>query len=278
MSSNRPLETAERLGSTLEDTLSTVSTAQPTIPVRDIIIPSKGRIPKSANNNDLKHKTVKSPGKKKVPIKTTKIVKAKTEGWQEFVNGGTNVNNKLVSDGIQTLSVITDTKNHKVTITPHLMENLNGFCAVTNIVPEDDNKDNDSVEDVDIDIENDDDFESNPVLQSRSTSPNSVYEKLVSEANMDQSNVKENFVEKIDKGEKDLIDNDSDKDTETNDGDTLTIKEGPADTCTNDSLNTSSVPKISDICESDVEADKGETTPIKLEQDGTDHLTHTSGV
>ncbi|XP_056020025.1 deubiquitinase MYSM1-like [Ostrea edulis] len=57
-----------------------------------------------------------------------------------------------------------------------VIENLDRFCAVADIVTEDED------EDGEIDIENED--EENPILKSRSASPNSVYEQLIRAANL----------------------------------------------------------------------------------------------
>ena len=179
---NIPQEAVDETGGSVQDTLSALTTAKPTIPVRNIVIPSKGRIPKAIRVTDVKKKAVKSPGKisrKKVPLNATKSGKTKTEVSHGLVNSDSDV---------PTINVRTDTKNHKVTITPHSIENINGFCSVTDIDADND----DYTEEIDIDIENDDGSDDvNPVLQSRSTSPNSVYEKLVSEANLEQTDHKD---------------------------------------------------------------------------------------
>ena len=167
----------DKLNGFLQDSLSSVSTAKPTIPVRNIVIPSKGRIPKAPTvMNNVKRKAVNSPTKnnrKKITHKLKKSDKTKTEVSQGLGNS---------ASGLPIIRVRTDSKNHKVTIAPHLMVNINGFCSVSNVPTESDDF---STDEIDIDIENDDDNEDfNHVLQSRSISPNSVYEKLVSEANL----------------------------------------------------------------------------------------------
>ena len=168
----------DKVNGFLQDTLSSVSTAKPTIPVRNIVIPSKGRIPKAPTViNNVKRKAVNSQSKnnrKKIIHKQKKSDKTKTEVSQGPHNS---------DSGLPIIRVRTDTKNHKVTIAPHLIKSINGFCSVSNVPTESDDF---STDEIDIDIENDDENEDfNPVLQSRSISPNSVYEKLVSEANLE---------------------------------------------------------------------------------------------
>ena len=173
----------EQSDNPLLDTLSKVTSAKPTITVRNIIIPSKGRIPKSTNSLTEKQTAVKSGKfrKKKSPVKTIKS----SELSKILLNGHSGVEDKVESACPASFNVAINPTNHKVTITPNLIENLDGFCAVTDIVT---TNGNDTNEDDDIDIENDDDDgDCNPILQSRSTSPNSVYEKLVSEANIKKS-------------------------------------------------------------------------------------------
>ena len=162
----------------LQDTVAAVSTAKPTIPIRSIVIPNKGRIPKTPAVNNVKRKAVNSPTKikrKKVPVKASKADRTKTKAYQAL--------GRSSDPNLPIIKVMTDTKNHKVTIAPNLMENMNGACSVPINATDSDDL---STDEIDIDIENDDDdnVELNPVLQSRSTSPNSVYEKLVSEANI----------------------------------------------------------------------------------------------
>ncbi|XP_062578565.1 histone H2A deubiquitinase MYSM1-like [Saccostrea cucullata] len=69
-----------------------------------------------------------------------------------------------------------------------VIENLDGFCAVADIVKEDED------EDGEIDIENED--EENPILKSRSASPNSVYEQLVRAANLNKTPEKGKYKER----------------------------------------------------------------------------------
>ena len=75
-----------------------------------------------------------------------------------------------------------------------VIENLDGFCAVADIVEEDED------EEGEIDIENED--EENPILKSRSASPNSVYEQLIRAANLGKSPEKIRHKEVIDEPEK----------------------------------------------------------------------------
>ncbi|XP_033736711.1 histone H2A deubiquitinase MYSM1-like [Pecten maximus] len=81
---------------------------------------------------------------------------------------------------------LSPTLENKLASSTGIIENLDGFCAVADIVEgsssvEDTNQDE---EEVDIDIENDDDNDENPILKSRSASPNSVYERLLKAANI----------------------------------------------------------------------------------------------
>ncbi|XP_060070374.1 histone H2A deubiquitinase MYSM1-like [Ylistrum balloti] len=81
---------------------------------------------------------------------------------------------------------LSPTLENKLASSTGIIENLDGFCAVADIVEgtsavEDTSQDD---EEIDIDIENDDDNDENPILKSRSASPNSVYERLLKAANI----------------------------------------------------------------------------------------------
>lgn len=84
----------------------------------------------------------------------------------------------LSSSGIGQLSPSLESRLQQST---GVIENLDRFCAVADIVAEDEDED----EDGEIDIENED--EENPILKSRSASPNSVYEQLIRAANLNKS-------------------------------------------------------------------------------------------
>ena len=186
----------------LLDTLSKVSSAQPTVTVRNIVIPSKGRIPKTTNKDTHKPNILKSNSKftkRKQPSKMLESTNMAPSISQILKNGHTSINSQVLNSdrpvinvktevlnsSLPAIDVKTDTSNHKVTITSNPTQNLDGFCSLSSTIAN--NNNNDLSEDDDIDIENDDDdSQINPVLQSRSTSPNSVYEKLVSEAKMNR--------------------------------------------------------------------------------------------
>ncbi|KAK3091933.1 hypothetical protein FSP39_023819 [Pinctada imbricata] len=74
---------------------------------------------------------------------------------------------------------LSPTLENKLASSTGIIENLDRFCAVADIITEGE----DLEDDEEIDIENEDDVEENPVLQNRSASPNSVYEKLLKAAN-----------------------------------------------------------------------------------------------
>ncbi|OWF38111.1 histone H2A deubiquitinase MYSM1-like [Mizuhopecten yessoensis] len=81
---------------------------------------------------------------------------------------------------------LSPTLENKLASSTGIIENLDGFCAVADIIPgsssmEDTSQDD---EEIDIDIENDDENDENPILKSRSASPNSVYERLLKAANI----------------------------------------------------------------------------------------------
>ena len=172
----------------LLETLAKVTAAQPTMTVRNIIIPSKGRIPKSTNNNTIKATALKYTSKFTKRKQPSKILHKKSKPQQisdNLPNGHNDItcSNLVANSNLPAINVKTNTINHKVTITSNLTQNLDGFCSLSDTLA---SKVDDVSEDDDIDIENDDEeIDVNPVLQSRSTSPNSVYEKLVSEANKD---------------------------------------------------------------------------------------------
>ena len=79
---------------------------------------------------------------------------------------------------------LSPTFEDKLTKSTGIIENLDRFCAVADIVTPSGDGSNDDESDIDIDIENDDDTFENPILKNRSASPNSVYEKLLREANI----------------------------------------------------------------------------------------------
>lgn len=77
---------------------------------------------------------------------------------------------------------LSPTLEHKLEKSTGLIENLDGFCAVADIISGSGDGQEDE-EDIDIDIENDDDeMDDNVILKNRSTSPNSVYESLLKSA------------------------------------------------------------------------------------------------
>lgn len=101
---------------------------------------------------------------------------------------------KFVSDGdLHHLDVakpanqqLSPTLEDKLASSTGIIENLDGFCVVADIIAgsssaEDGSQDD---EEIDIDIENDDDNDENSILKSRSASPNSVYERLLKAANI----------------------------------------------------------------------------------------------
>ncbi|XP_063408266.1 histone H2A deubiquitinase MYSM1-like [Mytilus trossulus] len=85
---------------------------------------------------------------------------------------------------------LSPTLEHKLEKSTGLIENLDGFCAVADIVSGSGDGQEDE-EDIDIDIENDDDeMDDNVILKNRSTSPNSVYESLLKSAKVRQKSNK----------------------------------------------------------------------------------------
>lgn len=174
--------------------METVETAMPTVKPN---VPKRGRIPSKdkysftrkallTKNNKLIR--TPSPGSKKIPRIKKSEEKVLCKGKQAD-SVGSNNSGRYLSD------VVLD---RKLTITPSLIENLDGFCAVADIISggndevinkNDDNDacNDDEDDDIHVDIENDDDSDSNPFLIGRSTSPNSVYEKLLTEANLNEN-------------------------------------------------------------------------------------------
>lgn len=75
---------------------------------------------------------------------------------------------------------LSPTLEHKLETSTGVIENLDRFCAVADIVSGSGNCSEE--EDIDIDIENEDENEDNFILKNRSTSPNSVYESLLKSA------------------------------------------------------------------------------------------------
>ncbi|XP_060569402.1 deubiquitinase MYSM1-like [Ruditapes philippinarum] len=183
-------------------TIETVTTAMPTVPnLEKCILPRRGRIPskekrvmkgKSAKQKNLvskssSNKLTFSQNAKKV----ARINQLKCKRKSCDKKNGLNKHTEHVtshSTGQLTSDIVLD---KKLTITPSLIENLDGFCAVADIIggenDEEKNVANESDDDIHIDIENDD-TDVNPLLIGRSTSPNSVYEKLLNEANFNDSN------------------------------------------------------------------------------------------
>lgn len=180
--------------------METVETAMPTVKPN---VPKRGRIPSkdkySFIRKALSTKTNKiirtpSPASKKAP----RIKKSKVKVLCKSKHGDSVVNN---NSGRCLTDMVLD---KKLTITPSLIENLDGFCAVADIISVgndeviDQNAGNDACvdnddedDDIHVDIENDDDSDDNPFLIGRSTSPNSVYEKLLTEANLNENEEKD---------------------------------------------------------------------------------------
>lgn len=189
--------------------IATVSTANPTILTRRMpILPKLGRIPQrdkdlmnknkppadnqtKKNVNKTKNRTTKHKGKRLMNSQNKGVVaKGRDKKHKSF--DGINVTvpepdlEQQVNNEIETSSLET-----KFTITPDLIENLDGFCAVADIVTvttsneaEEPEVVSDTDEDVDVDIEDDSETSFNPFFPERSVSPNSVYEKLLSDANI----------------------------------------------------------------------------------------------
>ena len=116
--------------------------------------------------------------------------------------GDNTASNKEVIGLNDVLEVITiptvqlsPTLEYKLEKSTGLIENLDGFCAVADIVSgSGDGGEED--EDIDIDIENDDEMEDNPILKNRSTSPNSVYESLLKSAKVKTRSTKSSTISK----------------------------------------------------------------------------------
>ncbi|KAJ8305574.1 hypothetical protein KUTeg_016119 [Tegillarca granosa] len=81
---------------------------------------------------------------------------------------------------------LSPTLEEKLASSTGIIENLDRFCAVADIITGSGSADESQVEEeIDIDIENDDDSDDeNPILKNRSASPNSVYERLIKAANI----------------------------------------------------------------------------------------------
>ncbi|XP_053394594.1 histone H2A deubiquitinase MYSM1-like isoform X2 [Mercenaria mercenaria] len=185
-------------------TMATVTTAEPTVAVaKKSIVPKRGRIP-SKDKHILKRKSAKPkvlPSKNcstkssvsETAKKISRIKKLKYKGKANGkVNGVSKQTDQVIKHDTGHSEIILD---KKLTITPSLIENLDGFCAVADIISGENDEEakptNESDDDIHVDIENDDDNDSNPFLIGRSTSPNSVYEKLLNEANLNETNSSE---------------------------------------------------------------------------------------
>lgn len=182
-------------------TVETVTTGSPTCIIKTAkksVVPKRGRIPAKEkfalqNNSILKRNSVKN--KKNKPSSahnsaTKKISKAsKTKETARSFGKLDSLPSEETSNQNNTHHLSDVVLDKNLTVTPGLIENLDGFCAVANIISDnndDPSKNEESDDDVHIDIENDDDSDSNPILIGRSTSPNSVYEKLLTEANLNE--------------------------------------------------------------------------------------------
>ena len=190
----------------LSVTMETVSTAKPTILTRKKpIVPKLGRIPqrdkellnkskldpslhtKKSISPNSKNKTLKHKGKRLNNIDGNNVTKIKKKALEDV---NVTVVESSESDSEVFSQIDTTSLDTKFTITPDLIESLDGFCAVADIVTvttsnEAEEKESDADEDVEIDIEDDDDESSfNPFFPERSVSPNSVYEKLLLDANI----------------------------------------------------------------------------------------------
>ncbi|KAL4235755.1 Myb-like [Mactra antiquata] len=171
--------------------LETVTTAEPTVPsINKQTIHKRGKN-QVIHKNCLKEKV--TSGKRKLVENSDRNEingpkqRLKSKTMTHVHSGVKTTVNKSGND--QSLSEVVLDK--KLTITPGLIENLEGFCAVADIIGGDShestNQKADSDDDIDIDIENDDESDDNPFLAGRSISPNSVYEKLILEASKNQS-------------------------------------------------------------------------------------------
>lgn len=205
--------------------METVTTAMPTVPnLEKCILPRRGRIP-TKEKHIMKNKSVKEKSlvtnkkltfsqnaKKAAQINQLKC-KRKSNGKKNGLNKQTGhvINHDT---GQLTSEIVLD---KKLTITPSLIENLDGFCAVADIIGgenDEENMTNESDDDIHIDIENDDDTDLNPLLVGRSTSPNSVYEKLLNEANFNDTKESKEKIDdlKLPSSQK-IISNDNDAKT-----------------------------------------------------------------
>lgn len=186
----------------LSVTMVTVTTASPTVKtVKKSFVPKRGRIPAKeklalqTKSSSLKSSSMKNcntkvvSGQALVAKKFSKMSKPKYKGKAGHNSKCSNTQDDGNEHGASKhLSDMVLDK--KLTITPSLIENLDGFCAVADIISGENDelsKEDDSDDDIHVDIENDDDSDSNPILIGRSTSPNSVYEKLLIEANLNEN-------------------------------------------------------------------------------------------
>lgn len=92
---------------------------------------------------------------------------------------------------------LSPTLEEKLASSTGIIENLDRFCAVADIITGSGSADESQVEEeIDIDIENDDDSDDeNPILKNRSASPNSVYERLIKAANINSKQYNMNLHE-----------------------------------------------------------------------------------
>ena len=167
--------------------------------ITEHVLPRKGRIPKVQREQDTvkphgnshqKGKSVSPPKQHKHDTvklgspKNKKLIQRSDKKLME--PGGQNSKLPHSLEGLNLMSsdfscsISPELLDRKMTITPGIIENLDRFCAVADII----DRGTDELEDDDIDIENDDENDVNLVLQNRSTSPNSVYGKLIAEANL----------------------------------------------------------------------------------------------
>lgn len=227
--------------SPVKDILSLITTAQTTVPTvskQRNSSPSKGTgsmLAKMLTGHRAKHKDKSKPnenvsermpkapqaqGRKREnletsPTKTTVTKQRKTEATPKphsqvqiavhtVAQSVSSTQPQIASNAAASLQVVTLSGGGIGQLSPSLesrlqqstgvIENLDGFCAVADIVEEDED------EEGEIDIENED--EENPILKSRSASPNSVYEQLIRAANLGKSPEKVRHKEVIDEPEK----------------------------------------------------------------------------
>ncbi|XP_069126151.1 deubiquitinase MYSM1-like [Argopecten irradians] len=107
-----------------------------------------------------------------------------TETPKQFVHNGEIQHLEVMKPANQLQ--LSPTLENKLASSTGIIENLDGFCAVADIVEGSSSVDDTTQDDeeIDIDIENDDDNDENSILKSRSASPNSVYERLLKAANI----------------------------------------------------------------------------------------------